>query len=146
MALLGELVVTVKAPEISCIPEASDYRVLATHIREVVLGGSIALARNITTSPEDLATLGSLVGKPFDPVALPPEKDLSTTTTIAEEGYISSATNWHHDQSFAETPPEWSMLLCISPGANAVPTVFCDASILLTFLSDAFVNMLRTLT
>jgi alpha-ketoglutarate-dependent taurine dioxygenase len=97
-------------------------------------------------SRDEIEGFGLLLGPPFDPVALPPDKELAAVTTIAEDGYVSSATNWHHDQSFAERPPDWSMLACISPGRNSVPTVFCDAAALLTFLSDGFIATLRRLS
>lgn len=133
------------APEIRVVTASSDAE-LIDRVRAEVIGGSIALVRNAATSTNDIAKFGSLLGTPFDPVALPPDKDLSAITTITEDGYIASATNWHHDQSFAEKPPEWSMLTCISPGLNAVPTVFCDAAALLSFLSGGFVATLRELT
>jgi alpha-ketoglutarate-dependent sulfate ester dioxygenase len=118
---------------------------LARVMREAAMGGDIARASGVEIGPDRLLELGTQFGNVFEPVALPADKELGSVTLIREAGHITSATNWHHDQSFSARPPDWSLLYCVEPGGCSVPTAFCDGAGLLSYLSSGLVEVLASL-
>jgi alpha-ketoglutarate-dependent taurine dioxygenase len=114
-------------------------------MREAAMAGVIAHATGVEVMPGRLPELGAQLGSIFEPVALPPDEELSAVTLIKKAGHITSATNWHYDQSFSLTPPDWSFLYCVEPGSCSVPTVFCDGAALLSYLSSGLAEVLAGL-
>lgn len=114
-------------------------------VSAVVRTGHIGLIRGLTLMPDDVVRVGETIGDVFTPVKLPPGRELADATELRELGEIEHATNWHHDQSFVASPPDWSILYCHEPGTNRVPTVLADGASLIDFLTPALVEVLATL-
>lgn len=132
-------------PRTTEVSSAEAPEVRLTSAADYARKGHITLLRSWTYEgglAETLAVLGPV----FEPVTLPPDKELGPVTHVAETGVLTSATTWHHDQSFATNPPHWSALFCQDTGETSVPTFFCDGAALLSLLSSGFSSMLTTLT
>jgi alpha-ketoglutarate-dependent taurine dioxygenase len=109
----------------------------------LVKSGRIALIQDCSTDIQDVETEIRYRAKIVEPVALPRPKTMGPITYVEQTGPITFSTNWHHDQSFAASPPTWSALLCVASGEFVVPTVFCDGAALLAYLSPGMRRMLE---
>jgi alpha-ketoglutarate-dependent taurine dioxygenase len=131
-------------PSIRAVSSRSDAVSRLAEARDLVLSGHITLLRNWSPDGDDLSPLASF-GPVFEPIALPPDKELGPVTRLAETGVLRSATSWHHDQSFASQPPTWSALFCHKTGSMSVPTFFCDGAALVSHLSPGLSTVLDDL-
>jgi alpha-ketoglutarate-dependent taurine dioxygenase len=112
----------------------------------IVDRGLIALVRNLSLTETDVLECALRIGEPMKPIALPPGEELSWISKIEDDGEVRGSLNWHVDQSFAQAPPDWTLLFCEEPGTTPVPTVFTDAHKLTTYLSPAFLAFLEGLS
>jgi alpha-ketoglutarate-dependent taurine dioxygenase len=137
------------APTVELLTAGSNLAETAKVAAAEARGGKIALIRDIDLDKVALRRFCRSIGRPLEPVALPPGLELQEVTEVTNARGVSQATNWHFDQSFMDEAPDWSVLYCpIGPMAAAparVPTVFCDCVSLLKYLSDDFVDILRRL-
>jgi alpha-ketoglutarate-dependent taurine dioxygenase len=116
------------------------------HVLAILGSGHIAVVRRLELDHDEVASCARKLGIPMRPVALPRGEDLKVISRIEDEGEIKGALSWHVDQSFAARPPDWTMLYCVEPGANPVPTVFSDAHALTEYLSPTFLTFLQGLS
>jgi alpha-ketoglutarate-dependent taurine dioxygenase len=112
---------------------------------ELVRAGQIAL---LTNAPEHLLD-EQLLADIFGPLLVPENRPthiapgaVSHLDTTEE---VHRPRSWHFDQSFLEDPPTWSALLCVDPGAQPIPTAFCDTAKLFSYLSPGLVETLEHL-
>jgi alpha-ketoglutarate-dependent taurine dioxygenase len=140
---MGNLVSRFVPPRITELSSRDEKKILTSVKREVHDLGRILLIRQASPWTDSmLIELSEKWGEIMVPVALPPEKEIASVTLVSEEDQVTSATNWHHDQSFAEHPPDWTMLFCREVGGSGAPTVFSDSCGLLSYLSDGFCRVL----
>lgn len=128
-------------PEIACLnwrPGRLD------EARDLVRRGQIVRFTDFEWSTESsLSAELSSLGEIFEPVSLPRKMALGQETQIKTTGVVTTATGWHHDQSFTEQPPDWSALHF--QGGSPVPTVFSDGGGLLNLLSVGLRRCLSSL-
>jgi alpha-ketoglutarate-dependent taurine dioxygenase len=110
-----------------------------------LLDGSICRIRGVTDNARLLSSLAAVIGPIVQPVAMSSDVGLDEVSILDTDGATNYGANWHHDQSFALVPPDWSALAVDEATQAGATTAFADCSLLLDYVSEAFEGVLSHL-
>jgi alpha-ketoglutarate-dependent taurine dioxygenase len=112
----------------------------------VVRSGGLVRLTALNLDEDRLRELAEQLGYIYPPASLPAYLPLESVIKIESSHEAVAGMNWHLDQSFADVPPDFSMLYALDVDPPVAPTAFCDGASVFASLSKGLQASLKTLT